>query len=336
VSALTGRDAERVLRFVAEAEDLGGDDPFTPEVLVELGRLVPADWIGYCEKDLVRQRFLFAVDRAGDEDTYADVAIEDLCLPGTNAIIRRRQEGYLGAVRLSALITRRELRATEWYVTVLKRFRVTDMLHAVIPAPKWHAKMFDFDRMSGTFSDRDVLVLDHLQPHLARLWRAAQTRRRLHSALAALATASDSRGVILIGRSGRIEYSSPTAERLVREYFGVRPSAELPPRLADWIDSGARTSSWPRGDRRLTIDRVGDALVLEETRDAVGLTEREREVLALVAKGKTNPEIAETLWITPSTVRKHLENVYAKLGVRTRTAAAARFLGVVDDGSRTG
>jgi DNA-binding CsgD family transcriptional regulator len=50
-----------------------------------------------------------------------------------------------------------------------------------------------------------------------------------------------------------------------------------------------------------------------------------------VARGKTNREVAETLWIAPSTVRKHLDNVYAKLGVSTRTAAVARFLGVLDE-----
>lgn len=52
-----------------------------------------------------------------------------------------------------------------------------------------------------------------------------------------------------------------------------------------------------------------------------GLTARERQVLLLVADGLTNARIAERLWITPGTVRRHLENVYAKLGVHTRTAA---------------
>ena len=60
------------------------------------------------------------------------------------------------------------------------------------------------------------------------------------------------------------------------------------------------------------------------------LTAREREVLSWVAKGKTNPQIAELLWLSPATVRKHLENVYGKLGVSTRTAAVARFLGLAD------
>ena len=53
------------------------------------------------------------------------------------------------------------------------------------------------------------------------------------------------------------------------------------------------------------------------------LTPREREILDLVADGKTNAEIAESLWVSRGTVRKHLDNVYAKLGVHTRTAAAA-------------
>jgi DNA-binding CsgD family transcriptional regulator len=53
------------------------------------------------------------------------------------------------------------------------------------------------------------------------------------------------------------------------------------------------------------------------------LTPREHEILELVAEGKTNAEIARVLWISPGTVRKHLENVFDKLGVHTRTAAVA-------------
>jgi DNA-binding CsgD family transcriptional regulator len=55
------------------------------------------------------------------------------------------------------------------------------------------------------------------------------------------------------------------------------------------------------------------------------LTPREREVVGLVAEGKTNVEIARQLWISPLTVRRHLENVFAKLDVHTRTAAVARL-----------
>src|SRR5512133_2411758 len=55
LSRLTAADATRVLRFVADAEELGGDEPFTKEILVELRKLVPADWVSYCEQDRVRR-----------------------------------------------------------------------------------------------------------------------------------------------------------------------------------------------------------------------------------------------------------------------------------------
>jgi DNA-binding CsgD family transcriptional regulator len=79
-----------------------------------------------------------------------------------------------------------------------------------------------------------------------------------------------------------------------------------------------------------TGTRSLDSLLLEARQTEVPLTAREREVLAWVARGKTNAEIARVLWLAPSTVRKHLENVYAKLGVSTRTAAVARLLGLIE------
>jgi DNA-binding CsgD family transcriptional regulator len=53
------------------------------------------------------------------------------------------------------------------------------------------------------------------------------------------------------------------------------------------------------------------------------LSPRQRQILELVAAGKTNAEIAGLLWISPGTVRKHLENAYERLGVHTRTGAVA-------------
>jgi DNA-binding CsgD family transcriptional regulator len=61
--------------------------------------------------------------------------------------------------------------------------------------------------------------------------------------------------------------------------------------------------------------------------DTNGLTPREHEVMSLVGAGKTNQEIARILWLSPNTVRKHLENVFEKVGVTNRTAAVARVFG---------
>ena len=54
------------------------------------------------------------------------------------------------------------------------------------------------------------------------------------------------------------------------------------------------------------------------------LSERELEVLALVASGKSNVEIASSLFVSLSTVKTHINNLYRKLGVRSRTQAIAR------------
>ena len=60
-----------------------------------------------------------------------------------------------------------------------------------------------------------------------------------------------------------------------------------------------------------------------------GLTPREVEVLEWVARGKTNNEIGLILDISPRTASKHLEHIYTKLGVESRTAAVVQFLGMI-------
>ena len=58
----------------------------------------------------------------------------------------------------------------------------------------------------------------------------------------------------------------------------------------------------------------------EEEGDA--LTRREREILALVAEGHSNRELARMLWVTEQTVKFHLSNIYRKLDVANRTEAS--------------
>ncbi len=77
------------------------------------------------------------------------------------------------------------------------------------------------------------------------------------------------------------------------------------------------------GDDWLIIMReVSDAGVIEAMSLSLKLTAREAEVLYWVVKGKTNRDIGEIVGSSPATVKKHLERVYVKLGVETRTAAA--------------
>ena len=90
-------------------------------------------------------------------------------------------------------------------------------------------------------------------------------------------------------------------------------------------------------DRKAFKQIVGEAILSSETQiDAPAvphpstaadpleeLTDREREVLGLLAQGNTNRQIAQALTITPNTVKKHVDHILQKLGVGTRSAAAA-------------
>jgi DNA-binding CsgD family transcriptional regulator len=333
---LTSGDAKRLFRFVAEAESLGGDDPFTSEFLDELGRLVPADKVLYHELDRVRRRNLLQVRWPHGENPKIEPDDEliwrfflkehPLCL--------RQREGHFEALKLSDFLTQRELHRTWAYDFGFAPFDTEYQLEVSIPSPLWHTKTFLFNRSGGRdFTERDRLVLDLLQPHLARFWRAARTQQLLSSALAELDRVDEHsrHGVILLGLADEVEFASTPARRLLREFFPGVSADRLPVALEKWLASGATSPLIScRGARQLSVDRTDDALLLEESHQEGQLTAREREVLTWVAQGKTNAEIARLLWLAPNTVRKHLENVYAKLGVSTRTAAVARFLGLID------
>ncbi len=86
-----------------------------------------------------------------------------------------------------------------------------------------------------------------------------------------------------------------------------------------------------------TFDREAFRRVVEEARasrqprgELSSLTEREREVLTLLAEGLTNKEISEKLVITTNTVKRHIKAIFEKLNVHTRSAAAAKAVGEKD------
>ena len=77
---------------------------------------------------------------------------------------------------------------------------------------------------------------------------------------------------------------------------------------------------------RLSLDEPAAGEVTAPPEDPLarfGLTEREQEILVLLAAGRSNPQIAESLFISPKTASVHVSNILAKLGVDSRVEAAA-------------
>jgi DNA-binding CsgD family transcriptional regulator len=320
---LAQTDLEGIVRFLGEAGGMHGDEPFPPETLAALRRLVPCDGVAYCELNRIEQQFLELVE---------DPVIDGGEQPADFWNMRHdyppchHQEltGDFHAVKLSDFMGSRELRNSRTYAEWCRPFGFEHEIIVGLDAPLSHTKVFLFDRSgSRDFNERDRALLDLLRPHFANLYRAAHTRRRLRAALALLETMEAA--VVLVERGDRIAFASPAAHDLLARYFGS--GTRLPEQVVAWLrqDQSVHGGSLPveRNGRSLLIHRTKDALLLEERQAYPRLTPREREILDLVAKGETNAQIAARLWLSAGTVRRHLENIFAKLGVHTRTAAAA-------------
>jgi DNA-binding response OmpR family regulator/DNA-binding CsgD family transcriptional regulator len=189
-------------------------------------------------------------------------------------------------------------------------------------------------------------VTKPLQPAqvLARIAAHMHNARQMKQARSAL-DAFGQATVAVRSRDGKLVWQTPLARALLKDYF-ANPEEVAPPELLAWIadaQQARRDSREPvallvaQGSRRLLAsfhDQTGDdewLVVLREENDASAiesliaafrLTQREAEVLYWVTLGKTSRDIGEIVGSSPRTVDKHLEHVFEKLGVETRTAAA--------------
>jgi DNA-binding NarL/FixJ family response regulator len=189
---------------------------------------------------------------------------------------------------------------------------------------------------------------------LARI-RVHLTNARLANSARAALDASG-RYLLATNAAGSVLWCTPQTAKLLGLAF-VDFHGEgymLPFEVQEWLQRRARSESAsdqvalssPTSAIKLQLSYVGqtapDEILLRlmegefESDDFVlkrklQLTQRESEVLMWIARGKSNRDIAEILDLSPRTVNKHLEQIYAKLGVENRASAAAlavRLLGV--------
>lgn len=183
-------------------------------------------------------------------------------------------------------------------------------------------------------------VLARIGVHL----QSAREKRQARNALDAFGYAT----ITVRVSDGKLMWQTPLARDLLLQYYGSN-APQTPQPVLDWLRrhlaEAERQIEPPRlscpspapGSRRLTFrlhQQTGDddwlIIMREESDETViqamslsfKLTAREAEVLYWVVKGKINRDIGDILGTSPMTVKKHLERVFAKLGVETRTAAA--------------
>lgn len=269
-----------------------------------------------------------ALERA--QQAQPDVVLLDAMMPGMDGFEVARQLKAAPATAHIPILFMTGLTDTEYLVQALAAGGVDYVTKPVKP----------------------LEVMARMGVHLRAARQArqgAQERQQARNALDAFGYAT----ITVRARDGRLMWQTPLARDLLRRYCGteapITPTEVLqwlrrhladaqrliePPRLQ--LRSGAQQltlrlhrligdedEAGEAGDWMIVMEETSDESVIDTLAEAFGLTAREAEVLYWVAQGKINRDIGDILGASPATVKKHLERVYVKLGVETRTAATA-------------
>jgi DNA-binding CsgD family transcriptional regulator len=258
---------------------------------------------------------------------------------------------HSSAMRISDFWSRRRLHDSGLHNDLYRHYDIEDVLCVSINSPlplvigiAWHN-----DRR---FNDRERLLADLVRPYVFQAWQNAEAVVGLQDQLNALESGIENlgAGIILCSSEGQVRFINAQARHYLAAYFGVTRQTDqhLPDDLLRWSQRQAlrlRTGYEPsvclplvceRKSERLVVRLLSQhgttVIVMEEKHrlpaavESSGLTAREAEVLGWISRGKTNGDIAIILDMRTSTVKKHVEHILVKLGVETRTSAAALAL----------
>jgi DNA-binding CsgD family transcriptional regulator len=338
---LRDRDLRSLLGLIETVNAARDPQAFRVAVLPALRKLVPSAYAAYNEID----------HRGGGAYAIVDPAAAQFPDPGAtlatvahqNPLIThyaRTRDGR--ALQIADFMSEDEWRATDFYRIVFEPLGVLHQIAIALPSqPTLTIGIALSDERR--FDDRDRQLLDFARPHLVGAYRNAQLHAIAAAQLRALERGLESAGagVIVLGRDGAVH----AAGALANELLNLGPRLGEP--LASWVasrriagpDGAAAPLILPDGDGSVLVRFLGgggpprepDLLLVERRADpletaalrALGLTERQAQVLRLIAIGRPSSAIAGELGISHGTVRKHLEHLYRRLGVTTRGAAAA-------------
>ena len=237
---VSASDLRRIVQFLDTARSSNSADPFPPSTLRALTELIAADQADYFEVRPDRTTLAFTMAFEEGHPAWIDEAAARLAYQ--NPLSPFLWGPADGPLRMSEIISERELRRLEYYSAFLRPAHIRDRLRVWLWRSAETAACVTLVRSDAAFSDRDKAMLAVLQPQLVAM-----------------------------------------RERAI----------------------GA-------------VDRPDEA----------ELTIREAQIVALVATGRSNAEIAAILFMSPATVAKHLEHTYRKLRVtgRSEVAAALRMV----------
>jgi DNA-binding CsgD family transcriptional regulator len=269
---------------------------------------------------------------------------------GEHPIAQNIHQALQGACKISDFANRQEFHNLDIYQEFFRPLATEDQMMLFLPnanSESWHPLTMDNIELVGfalarsqcSFTERDRILLNLLRPHLFQAYINAQKYQRLQQK-------SDRMSEIRLNTEGRVLWIGLQSLMWLEKYFPCPNYAgQFPDYLWAWVKDcvnslGAYSPLKIQSkNQQLTIRLVvkGDeniylllleeeALSLLDSLKILDLSQRETEVLAWVIQGKDNQSIATNLRIGIGTVRKHLENIYRKWQVSSRTEAIAKTL----------
>jgi len=334
MSQLGAKDLEAALQFALHAQATDELHSFRHHLVPGLRQLVACDSLGYNEIDLDR-RTAFVLS---DAPVFEGISERFLALAHQHPMVPYQRRGDLRTRLMSDFLSVRAFHRLELYQDIYRPLGIEDQLALGIGRDGIVA--INLARGRRTFTERDRQLMELVRPHLAAAWHRGRERERLNVLIEALDSGLAERdaAVIQLDTGGRIARATGPVRELLAAYFVALPrdGDQLPPNLSPGDDSMPQLAlTGPRGSLRIREHRSRGGwrtLVLSEQRArppdidslrSLGLTHRQAQVLRLLICGKPSRQIGLELGISTSTVSKHLEHIYERLGVRTRAQAIA-------------
>jgi DNA-binding CsgD family transcriptional regulator len=318
-----------------------------------LARLIPCDSCVHVVLDLAGStfeltswpdgRFVFD-DQRGVMGSHADHPLA----------LHHERLRNLGAWRLSDVASSMQFHASAVYQNLYRFLGIEHQLVMLLPGERAHIRLLALQRKSMEFANDERRILELVGPHLVQAERHLRRAARSQPPGTLTIEEDQARGVVVAHNDGSVDLCTQRARLLLQDYCVIelpRTRVALPAVVATWLAAALVECTSQRFQRArpdpliiakdsrclvvsLVPDPVHDRNLLTLAEEALaapaatlqglGLTPREAEVLSWVAQGKTNREIGLILGASARTVQKHLEHVFQKLGVESRTNAMLR------------
>lgn len=362
---ITRQDFESVLNFVHDLYDRRALDDFADRTMSALVRIIAAERIIYGDFDVERQtaRLMMQPAVVKDHDGTVDGALTGLEQNfGIHPLFRYYlQTGDGRAQKSSQVMTKSQFQRYGESDEFTRQFGARYQMGIFFPAGPTMVTAILLTRGQRDFTERERGLLNRLHPHLEQAFRNTSSLNRLSRDVDALFELLEgpTSSVIVLSETGCVKRWTAQAKTWIAQYCRTLFPASgdlLPDCFADWYQRQlalvAQHTLAPLPREPLVVDKNGRQLTVQLIPDhfhdeqllllnekpgdaswnalgAHGLTPRESEVLAWVAKGKTNADVGKILGLSDRTVQKHLEHIYQKLGVETRTTATVRALKIL-------